>query len=332
MSRTFSVVLATHNGERFLEEQLDSLLAQTHPPHEIVISDDNSSDRTPEILDAFEARSHVPTLRISNVPGLGFRDNFVRAALRASGDWIAFCDQDDIWRPDKLQVCASYVDDPRVTQIVHTAELVDSRGQRIGSFRQGISKTGHRSPLHYDVWRTFYGFSLVFRRALLDLVASEARFVDYIAPSHSIAHDRWVFFLAQVLGQTVEIATPLVKYRQHEHNVYGAKRRLRLEGRRTVREKNLPYIQAAAAMVDIIERLPDEAETIFPTFDRAAALRAYRAAHAQVSARGTVYEAGRVRGMARVLSNLAAGAYRKVEGGGQRWRSVTKDLLHCVSF
>jgi glycosyltransferase involved in cell wall biosynthesis len=332
MSQTISVVLATYNGERFLAEQLDSLLTQTHLPSQIIISDDDSVDATTEIIEAFAARSPVPLVRIRNTPARGFRDNFIYASLHASGDWIAFCDQDDIWAPHKLETCARYFSVPGVTQIAHHAELIDHAGSPIGRFAQDIAETGIRPPLHYDVWRTFFGFSMVFRRDLLEIVPVESRFVDYISPQHRIAHDRWVFFLAQVLGCTAEIAEPLVRYRQHSHNLYGAAPPIRSrESRMLARGENLPYIEATAAMVRIIEALPEDAEARFPAFDRRAAQDLYRAAYAQVCARGTVYDVGGARGVARVFSNLALGHYRRAESSGQRWRSVARDLLYCVS-
>jgi glycosyltransferase involved in cell wall biosynthesis len=331
MGARISVVLATHNGERYLEALLDSLLAQTLLPHEIVISDDCSSDRTSAILNAFTRHCSVPVVRLLNAPALGFRENFIRASLHASGDWVAFCDQDDIWMPEKLARCAEHFSTPGVTQIAHVSELIDQDGKGLGLFRQGIAATGIRPPLSYDVWRTFYGFSMVFRRDLLHVVPVSSRFVDYVVPSHRIAHDRWVFFLAHALGQTVEIATPLAKYRQHDNNLFGAKKRLRFEPRREVREKNRAYVEASAAMVRILESLPGDVERTFPAFDRELALTVHRTAQAQVEARAAVYGSGRLQGAALLLWNIVSGTYASAENGQLRWRSIARDLLYCVS-
>lgn len=96
-----SVVVCTYNGEKYLREQLDSILAQTYPLHEIIIQDDHSTDATPAILDEYARRS--PLVRVYHNPaGLGVNGNFFTAMRRATGDFIALSDQDDRWHADKI--------------------------------------------------------------------------------------------------------------------------------------------------------------------------------------------------------------------------------------
>ena len=97
-----SIVMCTYNGERFLHEQLDSLLAQTRLPDEIIIQDDNSTDGTWSLLENYAARD--PRIRLyRNQAGQGVNNNFFSALQRATGDLIAISDQDDIWEPDKIE-------------------------------------------------------------------------------------------------------------------------------------------------------------------------------------------------------------------------------------
>lgn len=330
MAPTVTVVLATHNGERFLDQQLDSLLAQTLQPSQIIISDDASSDGTRAIVETFAARSPVPVRLIHNHPALGFRENFLRASMQASCELVAFCDQDDVWLADKLEHCARCFEDPQVVHVVHQAQLIDEGGRAFGLFGQGIATDALRPPLSYDPWRTFYGFTQVFRRSLLQLVPPAERFIDYEAPPHRIAHDRWVFFLANVLGATVELAEPLVQYRQHGGNLYGAVDARPRDKREDVRARNLVRVQAANAMVRIIETMPEEATRLFPGFDRSAASACYRAALQHVSARESVYEAERLVGLTRLFGSVALGKYR-AHTGQHRWRAIAKDLYYCVS-
>lgn len=97
-----SIVLCTYNGERFLAEQLDSLLKQTHPADEIIIQDDGSNDGTMQIATHY---AHIcPAIHLcSNPCERGVNNNFFSAIQRATGDYIAICDQDDIWVPNKLE-------------------------------------------------------------------------------------------------------------------------------------------------------------------------------------------------------------------------------------
>lgn len=97
-----SVVMCTYNGEKYLKEQLDSILSQTYPIDEIVIQDDCSTDNTVGILRAYERENsniHV----YANAQNLGINDNFWAAMNRAANELIAISDQDDIWLPDKIE-------------------------------------------------------------------------------------------------------------------------------------------------------------------------------------------------------------------------------------
>ncbi len=97
-----SVVMCTYNGEMFLREQLDSLLCQTRQADEIIIQDDHSTDGTWHVLEEYAARE--PRIRLyRNEAGQGVNNNFFSALRRASGEFIAICDQDDIWEPTKIE-------------------------------------------------------------------------------------------------------------------------------------------------------------------------------------------------------------------------------------
>ncbi|KKX24893.1 glycosyltransferase [Rhizobium sp. LC145] len=329
MTQTISVVLATFNGERYLTEQLTSILRQTRPPNEVVVSDDNSQDGTGRILDRFEREAPFPVIRLRNAVALGFRENFLAAASKATGDWIAYCDQDDIWRADKLEKCGSFFDEEGVTQIAHQAELIDEHGNRIGTFTQGIGKTCVRPSLFYDVWGTFWGFSMVFRREILTLIPAAQRFIDYIQPQHLIAHDRWAFFLSQSLGLTVEIAEPLVDYRQHSTNLFGSRSRRQTQGRAAIHSKNCAYIKATEGMLDCIRNLPGDIEERFPAFRRDKALSVLSAALRQVEARGKLYESNLHSRFAHLGYLLLAGGYKGAHDGRLRWRSIGRDLAYC---
>lgn len=100
---TVSVVMCTYNGEQFLREQMDSILAQDYPLHEIIVQDDRSTDDTWDILQAY-AKAHPGMFKLfRNNEQLGFNRNFHTALLRATGQYIAICDQDDIWFPQKIR-------------------------------------------------------------------------------------------------------------------------------------------------------------------------------------------------------------------------------------
>jgi glycosyltransferase involved in cell wall biosynthesis len=327
-----SIVLATHNGEKYLRQQLDSIEAQTRPPTEIILTDDASTDSTPAILGAFEARTQTPVIRISNVPGLGFADNFLRAAERASGDWIAFCDQDDVWLPNKIETCSKFFGNPDISMIVHAADLIDAENRKIGHFSQGITETAIRPPLSYDIWGTFWGFSIIFRRKILEM-APDNRFLDYIDPEAEISHDRWISFLGQVLGKTAEIAEPLVQYRQHGANLYGQGKRQshKPPTRAETRETAISYLRATQRMVEIIAGLDRPAPNTFPAFDREKSLQVFGNALRQIQGRNAVYaKSHRLAAGLQVLHNTISGVYSGAHNGEFRKKSLAKDILYCL--
>lgn len=99
---TVSVVMCTYNGKQFLREQIDSILAQDYPLHEIIVQDDRSTDDTWDILQTY-AKAHPGLFKLfRNDEQLGFNRNFHTALLRATGEYVAISDQDDIWFPQKI--------------------------------------------------------------------------------------------------------------------------------------------------------------------------------------------------------------------------------------
>lgn len=94
-----SVCVATYNGEKYLQEQLDSILIQLAPDDELIISDDFSTDKTRSILDSYRAD---PRIKLLEGPQKGIIKNFEHAINQASGDLIFLADQDDVWLPDKV--------------------------------------------------------------------------------------------------------------------------------------------------------------------------------------------------------------------------------------
>jgi glycosyltransferase involved in cell wall biosynthesis len=108
-----SVVLATYNGEKYLEEQLNTIIEQTYPIYEIIIQDDCSYDNTWNILLNYSYRFPTLIKIFRNEKNVGFIKNFLTATLRVSGDYVAFSDQDDIWYPDKISILINTIKDKK---------------------------------------------------------------------------------------------------------------------------------------------------------------------------------------------------------------------------
>ena len=149
---TVTVVMATYNGADFVEEQLKSLAAQTTLPYELVVSGDGSSDATLDIVRRFSEHAPFPVIVRQNERRLGYGENFLSAVSLATGDYIAFRDQDDVWHPDKISVSLRELVATGAELFVHTAAVIDRSGHRVGRFRQGIKRRAIHPPLGLAPW------------------------------------------------------------------------------------------------------------------------------------------------------------------------------------
>jgi hypothetical protein len=180
-------------------------------------------------------------------------------------------DQDDIWHPQKIDVCArEFAANPNAVLVTHTAELIDGNGSRLGRFDQGIHSKVVRPPLTSRPFDVYFGFTMVFRRSLLKQLPSVERGLDFVTGKQRLAHDRWVRFLAPSLGEIVELEQELVQYRQHGNNLFGggdgtAPERLHFlrryfPGKAVAVENSSRMLAAAKDFRAFVERIPMDAE------------------------------------------------------------------------
>src|SRR4051812_6877273 len=217
-----SVVLTTYNGSRFLREQLDSLVAQTRLPDELVVRDDGSDDDTPAILEELAARAEFSVRLELGTYRLGSTPSFERALGLCSGDIVALCDQDDVWRPDKLEVLHRvFSERPQVGLVFSNAALIDEHGR----------------PLRHAVWDIFHpdarGRWMV-RRGIgavtLTRFTAPGCAIAYRAEHHEAVlpfpealrsrrppmhHDRWILTMVGAVAETLPVREHLVSYRLH---------------------------------------------------------------------------------------------------------------------
>ncbi|NHN83948.1 glycosyltransferase [Acetobacter musti] len=218
---TISIAMATYNGALFLEEQLRSLAEQSFLPYELVVCDDGSRDETIDILRNFAQSSPFPVRILQNETNLGYADNFMKASALCEGDYVAFCDQDDIWNSEKLEVAANAFINSQVMLFSHGCQLISASGAALRDPEYVIPDGCYRLA-DLDPLNAFFGFSCVFRRSLLALWDSGKRPIDLISDGRLLAHDRWIYFLATSTGLVVYNSRPLALYRQHGNNFAGS--------------------------------------------------------------------------------------------------------------
>ena len=233
-----SVVLCTYNGERFLAEQLQSILDQTHPADEIIVSDDGSSDSTLKIVEGFRSannRTRKPEWTVqSRKKPLGVAGNFASALTKARGEFIVLADQDDAWEPNRLEKgLAQFRDD---VLLVHCdATLIDEAGRQTGSLMSALRLTrGERRSL-----LSGNALDALLRRNLVTGATTiiRASLLQQALPiPEGWVHDEWLGLVAAAQGGVAFSEDPLIRYRQHESNEIGAAKTDLDEATRRLRE------------------------------------------------------------------------------------------------
>jgi glycosyltransferase involved in cell wall biosynthesis len=218
---SISIAMATYNGARYLRPQLASLATQTRLPAELVVSDDGSTDGTLEVIRDFAATAPFEVRILEKDRRLGFSDNFLHAAMQCRGELVAFCDQDDVWLPAKLEAACRRIETDDSLLALHTLTKTDAEMNPMGLWTQGITGDAVCGQLELLPYKNGWGNSMLFRRELLELVRPEQRPRQPERPDLPLSHDSWIYVLADGLGRVSYIAEPLVLYRLHEAQTIG---------------------------------------------------------------------------------------------------------------
>ncbi len=213
-----AILLCTFNGARFLAEQLNSLETQTHQNWVVIASDDGSNDQTLEILQEYQARWPFGKLTIRSGPQKGFCQNFLSLACDTyiKAEYYAFCDQDDVWLPEKLSAALNNI------IFNQNSELPYLYCGRTKYVNQNLKPCGV-SPL--------FVFPPSFRNALVQSIAGGNTMVFNLAAKILIekvgivdvpSHDWWLYqLISGVEGDVFYDRTPYLLYRQHEFALVG---------------------------------------------------------------------------------------------------------------
>lgn len=178
-NNTVAVVMCTYNGEKFLREQLDSIVTQTYPVSELIIQDDCSTDSTPDILKEYAARySFMRVYR--NEHNLGFNLNFKSAVMRATARYVAISDQDDVWMPEKIE---------RLVGAIGNFNICCSDHLR-GTSMTSAHRVSPRISLEALLFGGFAGHTMLLRR---DFVQREDVWLNGIYYDWSLALNAYFF-------------------------------------------------------------------------------------------------------------------------------------------
>lgn len=199
--------MATYNGERYVKDQIDSILCQLREEDELIISDDGSSDSTISIIQSYTDN------RLRLLLGNKFHSpvyNFENALNHAKGDIIFLCDQDDVWKPNRISKTLEFFNNEKISCVLCNRDVIDYKGTIIQSciYKENpIKKDFFLQLLH----NPYIGCCMAFRRDLLSLALP--------FPENLPMHDLWIGLLGSLLKKNDFISEALVLYRRHGGNV-----------------------------------------------------------------------------------------------------------------
>lgn len=212
-----SVCLASYNGEKYIEEQIRSIISQLSQEDELIISDDGSTDKTLAIIDKIndnriKVHSHSPiniNVGHHSLSHYKVTYNFENALSLATGDYIFLADQDDIWEPDKVEVTISALQN--YILVMSNYSIIDGNGEELqNSFY--TTNPIHHNFIHNLIKTPFHGCCMAFRKEFL------AEILPF--PSEMVMHDNWIGLYANWKNYKIGyIEKPLIKYRRHQFNV-----------------------------------------------------------------------------------------------------------------
>lgn len=203
---SFSICMATYNGEKYIQQQIESILNQMNETDEIIISDDGSFDRTLNIIDYYMKIDD--RIKLIKGPKMGFSCNFGNAMLYAKKEIIIFSDQDDIWKINKIDsIYEKFSKYPNCTTVLHNME----------TFTDDIGIDTHRLYINYHsgflknfIKSSYWGCCMAVKRS----------FVNSFLPlrEYCVGHDQLIGLMSEKFGETVYIEEKLIKHRLHDSN------------------------------------------------------------------------------------------------------------------
>lgn len=270
-----SVLLATFNGEKFLKEQIDSLLEQTYKDFKIIIRDDGSTDSTNEIIESYAVKYPEKISVIKGEPTGSSLGNFFELLSACPEGYAMLCDQDDFWCSDKIEKTFNAMRKKEEEAgentpiLVHTDAFVADSELNIIS--ESFIKFEALSPdfnklNNLLVQNNVTGCTVMINNALLKLVRKR--------PENCVMHDWWIALVACLFGETVFVNEPLMYYRQHGNNQVGAKQATginfivtKFKNRKNVKKNYLDaYSQANSLLKEFSSELKKEDRKIISVY------------------------------------------------------------------
>ncbi len=249
-----SVAVATYNGEKYIEKQLESIYNQTRRPDEIVIVDDGSKDSTVAIVqDCMSKYSECNIRLFINETNLGYKKNFYKAMSLCEGDIIFLCDQDDIWKENKVKILFGLLESNSDIDLVSSSFIqIDSDGNEVSGNKSAYVRKMDEAklylvPLEDLIFHNIsQGCAMAFRKEIRDL------FLQHF--EEELPHD-WLLNVIAAMGKTCYyLNSPMFYYRIHDKNTIGLNEGLTLNKKNSLAVRSHDAVQAVK-VINLIEKM-----------------------------------------------------------------------------
>lgn len=221
INNKIDILMATYNGEKYLVEQLDSIINQTNQNWNLLIRDDNSTDRTLEIIQNYEKKDNRIKILKDNKGNLGIVRNFEELLKNSQSEFIMFSDQDDIWVENKLDMYLKMIKKFRLKNfLIHSDAILFNKNKKKVLKQTFIFRKAKRSGLE----NIFFNY---FVQGATILISKEIKNFILPFPKEVYLHDRYIHLISELFFQRIFINQPLIYYRQHSNNQIGAKNTLK---------------------------------------------------------------------------------------------------------
>ena len=220
-NKKIDILMATYNGEKYLVEQLDSIINQTYHNWNLLIRDDNSTDKTLEIIQNYHKKDKRIKILKDNKGNLGIVRNFEELLKSSESEFIMFSDQDDIWVENKLDMYLKMIE-----KIKNKGFMIHSDAILFDKNKSNILKDTFisKKAINKGLENVFFNY---FVQGATILISKEIKNFILPFPKEVYLHDRYIHLISELFFERIFINKALIYYRQHGDNQIGAKNTIR---------------------------------------------------------------------------------------------------------